>query len=165
MKNTSPHVPYPEPGAAILLASPSEDDHISLRRILDGSNWQLVDAFSCEEARALLLEREVPVVICESRLPDGNWKSFQEETLSFSRPPRLIVSSRLADDYLWGEALNLGCYDVLPTPFESEEVLRVAFLAWHSWKREAERNAATGKSPKAAGRAGWHPMQSKAAGS
>ena len=47
-----------------------------------------------------------------------------------SIPPQLIVADRLADDALWAEVLNLGGYDLLMTPFEPEEVLRVVSMAW-----------------------------------
>ncbi len=51
--------------------------------------------------------------------------------------PNLIVTSRLADEGLWAEVLNLGGYDVLAQPFDAEEVYRVVFLAWDEWKRRA----------------------------
>jgi DNA-binding response OmpR family regulator len=47
--------------------------------------------------------------------------------------PILIVTSRLADEYLWAEALNVGAYDVLAKPFEREEVIRIVSLASRSW--------------------------------
>jgi hypothetical protein len=37
--------------------------------------------------------------------------------------------------------LNLGGYDVLAQPFETQEVYRVVFLAWHARKRRAQRSA------------------------
>jgi len=40
-------------------------------------------------------------------------------------PPLLIVASRLADERLWAEVLNLGGYDVLLKPFEPAELRRV----------------------------------------
>jgi DNA-binding response OmpR family regulator len=49
------------------------------------------------------------------------------------RPPFVIVTSRLADDELWSEALNLGAYDVLAKPFEATEVTRIVSLAWLHW--------------------------------
>jgi DNA-binding response OmpR family regulator len=52
--------------------------------------------------------------------------------------PLLIVTSRLADEQLWAEALNLGAYDVLAKPFDTEEVIRVLSLAWLHWKHEHE---------------------------
>jgi len=52
------------------------------------------------------------------------------------RPPAidLIVTCRLADEYLWAEALNVGAYDVLAKPFDAAEVNRVVSLAWLHWK-------------------------------
>ena len=52
--------------------------------------------------------------------------------------PALIVTSRLADDRLWAEALNLGAYDVLAKPFNHDEVLRSVSLAWLNWHRRHE---------------------------
>ena len=43
--------------------------------------------------------------------------------------PNLVVTSRLADDRLWAEVLNLGGWDVLSTPFEAAELIRVLFAA------------------------------------
>ena len=48
------------------------------------------------------------------------------------------MTSRLADDRLWSEALNLGAYDVLAKPYDPDEVLRVLDLAWIRW---VERSA------------------------
>ena len=47
--------------------------------------------------------------------------------------PSLIVTSRLADERLWAEALNLGAYDVLAKPFDSTEAMRVVGAAWRAW--------------------------------
>ncbi len=59
--------------------------------------------------------------------------------------PVLIVASRLADDRLWAEVLNLGAFDLLlGEPFDREEVLRVTESAW----REANRTARSGAVPR-----------------
>jgi len=39
------------------------------------------------------------------------------------------VADRLADDRLWAEVLNLGAYDLLIKPFDTQEVLRTVGLA------------------------------------
>jgi DNA-binding response OmpR family regulator len=57
-----------------------------------------------------------------------------EQLASLPYPPFLIVSSRLADEYLWAEALNIGAYDVMAKPFDSREVVRIFSLAWLHWK-------------------------------
>jgi FixJ family two-component response regulator len=50
----------------------------------------------------------------------------------------MIVTSRLADDRLWAEALNLGVYDVLAKPFDRTELIRSVRLAWEHWRREVK---------------------------
>ena len=49
-------------------------------------------------------------------------------------PPLLIVTSRLADERLWAEALNLGAWDVLAKPFDADEVIRIVSIAWQHWQ-------------------------------
>jgi DNA-binding response OmpR family regulator len=73
------------------------------------------------------------VVVCERDLPDGSWKHLLDKVETLARPPRLIVASRLADERLWAEVLNLGGYDVLATPFDADEVYRVVSYAVDSW--------------------------------
>jgi FixJ family two-component response regulator len=52
--------------------------------------------------------------------------------------PSFIVTSRLADDRLWAEALNLGAYDVLAKPFERLELVRSVSSAWLHWYHKYE---------------------------
>ena len=58
-------------------------------------------------------------------------------------PPILIVSSRLADECMWAEALNFGAYDVLAKPFDTEEVIRVLSLGWLHRKRNVTPDFST----------------------
>jgi hypothetical protein len=53
-------------------------------------------------------------------------------------PPELIVADRLADSALWAEVMNLGSYDLLITPFEAAEVLRVVSMACEFRRRQTE---------------------------
>jgi DNA-binding response OmpR family regulator len=75
------------------------------------------------------------VVICGCALPDGDWRGMLDEVAAMPKPPSLIVSSRLADERLWAEVLNLGGYDVLLTPFDENEVFWVAYFAWRSSRK------------------------------
>ncbi len=52
----------------------------------------------------------------------------------FPDPPLLIVTSRLADERLWAEALNLGAWDVLAKPFDADEVIRIVTIACQHWQ-------------------------------
>ena len=123
----------------VLLISPHDEDHRHLREILRHSNWQQYGACTHAEALALLRETPIPVVICESELPDGSWRDVLSHFGRMSCPPSLVVTSRLADDVLWSEVLNLGGYNVLAKPLEMKEVFHVVSLAWLLWKRQWEQ--------------------------
>jgi len=72
-------------------------------------------------------------------LADGTWQKVLSEFGDLPSPPMFIVTSRLADERLWSEALNLGAYDVLAKPLHTKEVLHGVGLAGHLWKRQWER--------------------------
>jgi CheY-like chemotaxis protein len=127
-------IPLPEGSAIALAVSPLPTDRIRLREILCPGNWKLHEASDCHEALMLLRDQSVPVLLCERNHADGDWEDLLKATARLPAPPNLIVFSRLADESLWAEVLNLGGFDVLVTPFEPEEVLRVTFAAWSRWE-------------------------------
>ena len=128
---------------SLLMASSLADDRIALRSVCSHTRWQLYEAPTCREALELVRRHSIPVVICSSELPDGDWKTLYAALAELPQRPRLIVCSRQADHHLWAEVLSLGAYDMLVTPFQSSEVFRVIPLAWHSSKHERERMAAS----------------------
>ena len=142
--------PSPEQTAGVLAVSSSPADRGRLREILSQANWKLHEASDCSEALAMLRDQNVPVLLCERDHADGNWEDLLTATARLSAPPKLIVFSRLADDSLWAMVLNLGGFDVLITPFEPEEVLRVTFSAWSRW--EYDFAASTAQEAQAADR-------------
>lgn len=73
------------------------------------------------------------VIVCERELPDGDWRDVLEVASSLLSPPPVIVTSRLADEHLWVEVLNLGGHDVLAKPLDKQEVSRSLNLAWDRW--------------------------------
>lgn len=79
----------------------------------------------------------VCVVVCERDLGDGDWKDVLEVTASLPNPPPVIVTSRLADEHLWAEVINLGGFDVLAKPLDKHEVSRVLNFAWEHWAAQA----------------------------
>jgi len=105
----------------ILAISPYVEDYTALCRILEGSEWPTLACQTCGQARQFL--KQASIVLCEQKLPDGDWKQVLKELQNMLDPPLLIVTSRLADSTLWAEVLNLGGYDVLAKPFREKEVL------------------------------------------
>ena len=140
---------------SVLAALASPEECASLRRILCGGDWALRFAPAFRDVEAELRAASFDVVICAGYFGDGHcWKDVLDEIQRMPIPPQLIVADRLAHDGLWAEVLNLGCYDLLMTPFNAAEVLRVMPLAWDFWKRELGRVAARPKPSKLA-EPGW----------
>jgi DNA-binding response OmpR family regulator len=129
-------IPVECEGVKVLLVSPLDDDHRFLTQILRHSKWKYYVVRSRAEALTFLRDNAVPVLICEADLIDGTWRDLLDETARMEHAPLLIVTSRLADDALWAEVLNLGGYNVLAQPFDSREVFRVVGNAWLHWKNQ-----------------------------
>jgi DNA-binding response OmpR family regulator len=133
--------PHPGKVVTVLLVSAAEADHRSLGHLFHHTNWTLLESWNCTEALQLLRSRDIPVVICDCRLPDGAWADILQTVRGLPRPPLLIVSSRLADDCLWAEVMNAGAWDILEKPFNQAELVRVVSLAWLAWKGQFQRAA------------------------
>ena len=134
-------------GGNVLSVSPNEEDHRSLASIfnlgallpLSKTRWQLSRAKTLACAISALEQVEHAVVLCESVLGIHGWKDLLKGTEAMLNPPCLIVTSQIADERLWAEALNLGAYDVLAKPFSPNEVIRAVELAGLRWQRQGRR--------------------------
>jgi DNA-binding response OmpR family regulator len=126
----------------VLLISPFEEDHEFLRALFAQAGCALRSATSIA-LPSRLMQDPPAVVITEADLPLGTWKDVLEVIAFLPSPPILIVASRLADQYLWAEALNLGTYDVLAKPFDRVEVIRVVRAACLHRERRALRKKAS----------------------
>jgi response regulator RpfG family c-di-GMP phosphodiesterase len=117
----------------VLSVSPVDEDHSSLQAIIGHTKWLLLKARDLVSTLVLLQQHEVAVVLCERDLLPGTWIDVLKHVNALPNTPSLIVTSRLADDRLWGEALNLGAWDVLAKPFDRTEVIRSVHSAWRRW--------------------------------
>jgi DNA-binding NtrC family response regulator len=124
------------PKRLALLVSPNEEDHWALIHILRPAGWAVDTVRTCAEAVQSLAVEAASVVVVERCLPDGNWKTLLNQLMRMEFPPKLIVTSRLADERLWAEVLNLGGFDVLAQPFCATEALRCISSACRHWQEE-----------------------------
>jgi DNA-binding NtrC family response regulator len=134
--------PATEGAISILLIGPLDSRRCALRNILTPPQWEIREATTFSEAVGILDNRGIAVTICDTEIEDGNWQVLLADLQSRANPPNLIVSSRLADERLWAEVLNLGGYDVLVQPFDRGEVLRVARMAWMAWRHKCQSRTA-----------------------
>lgn len=131
----------------VLIVDPVDDDR-DRDSIFGQLPWQTDRVGNSLEAMIHVHCRLPRVIVCERDLPDGSWKDIVEVAASLPGRPPVIVTSRLADDYLWAEVLNLGGYDVLRKPLDRGEVHRSVGLAWQHWANQwvATRSAKPAKS-------------------
>ena len=137
-------VPFGSENAVSVLAiGHSEKYQTSLLDIFNHSKWNLQFAQSLREARPLISQNQISVILCQHKLTDGKWVDVLDEIHQAGDRPRLIVASENADESLWAEVLNLGGYDVLEMPFQPQEVTRVLSLAWLHWRKQPVSQART----------------------
>jgi DNA-binding response OmpR family regulator len=128
---------------ALLSISPVEEDHLALETIFGHSRTVVFKAQDINSALMLLQKHDIAVVLCERDLLPGTWIDVLKHIKALPIPPSLIVTSRLADEQLWAEALNLGAWDVLVShPFVREEVIRCVESGWRHWESQIQTRAA-----------------------
>jgi DNA-binding response OmpR family regulator len=113
----------------------------ALRDILTAAQWDICEAATLKQALGMLEDRNVGVAICDAEIGEGVWQAVLSNLHDKATPASLIVTSRLADEHLWAEVLNVGGYDVLVQPFDRGEVLRVALMGWMAWRLKSQRPA------------------------
>lgn len=129
----------------ILVVSPCPEDCACLHGIFESQRWKLQDARTYREAMAVLCWERMPVVICESRLPDGNWKDILSQIAPLADAPRIIVTSLHEETDLRSEVLKMGGYGVLSKPFERNETLRLVDGARQDWQKERNQSYQMGR--------------------
>ena len=116
---------------SVMLVSHIEEDQRFVDQISCQNRWTLFRAGTVRAAFSLVRDNHIPIVISDRDVPGGGWKKMLSALQRLARPPLLVVASRLADEHLWAEALNLGAHDVLATPFSATELVWVLGNAWH----------------------------------
>ena len=124
-------MPQPFSGAVRVLAVyASAEDRDSLCELFQDFRWlsQFVASSSCLEHA--FHDFRPDVVMTDCVLPRGEcWKDVLRLAQERAGGVPVIVSSRLADESLWAEVLNLGGYDLLVKPFVAAEVENVVGMA------------------------------------
>jgi DNA-binding NtrC family response regulator len=123
----------------ILLVRPCERDRATLQNILENSRWNLVEVDDSRAAQAFLARNRVHMIFYNCDEAGSDLRDFSHQITEFSPAPLLIAASRLADESLWAETLNLGGFDLLASPVDCDEARRVILSAWQSWERERQQ--------------------------
>ena len=113
-----------------LLIGEYQVDRLLLHELFERLGWRIFEARDREHALQCLKRAPIQVVLGEDGgVPNWSWRSMLADLRGYQPTPLLVVASRLADDFLWAEALNEGAYDVLAQPLDRDEVQRVVSSA------------------------------------
>lgn len=118
----------------ILIVSSEPRNLTSLRDILDREGWNTICASAVGECEEVLANQNVDLVFCDRGLADGTYHDILAMTRLKRPRVRLVVTSRLADWEEYLEALDQGAFDLIASPSQPAEILRVI----HQAQREDE---------------------------
>lgn len=118
----------------LVVASESRDRH-AMRDILNQEGWHAMCASTAGECEELLTNRNIHLVFCERDLTDGTYRDVLAITRSLSRNVRLVVTSRLADWNEFLQALDDGAFDLIASPSQRADIVRVI----HQAQREDQK--------------------------
>lgn len=111
----------------ILVVSSDLKNRHALLDILNRSGWNAICASTVGECQETLSGGNFGLVFCERRLADGTYREVLSMTRSLSQGPhvRLVVTSRLADWDEYLEALHDGAFDLIASPSQTADIVRV----------------------------------------
>lgn len=131
--------PNSEFSLCALLVGEHEKGRLLLREVFRDAGWLLLEARDRSEALECIDQHPVHVVIASCETGEWSWKQVLDNLRRRDPQPQLIVTCRTADEQLWSEVLNCGGYDVLPHPFQREEIERVVASARRHYDRLPHR--------------------------
>ena len=129
MKKTS------EFSVCALLVGEHEHGRLLLQEVFRNEGWLLLEAHDRQKALEYIDQHSVQVVIASCEPGEWGWANVLDDLRGRRHPPQLIVTCRTADEQLWSEVLNCGGYDVLPHPFQRDEIERVVASARRHFDR------------------------------
>lgn len=111
--------------AHILVVSCDVDHRRALENILSSHGWGTVSAADITECRHALVKNRVWLIFCEHELRDGKYDDVLTIVDTLNKNVPVVVTSRLADWDEYLKALDRGAFDLIASPCEPAEVLRL----------------------------------------
>jgi DNA-binding NtrC family response regulator len=128
------HRPQP---IQILVISSEWESRRALADILHRECWNSICASAVNECQEVLARRNVTLVFCDRRLPDGTYRDVLRIIRSLDTEVPLVVTSRLADWNEYFEVLQHGAFDLIASPCRPTDAIWVTLRAQHEGKQGA----------------------------
>ena len=129
--------PGPLSPRVAIVALVGDQERNVLTSVSTREEWDLHLVESSEIAWAISNQLAAPVILCDRDWPSAEWRALVQNLASSPHHPCVILTSTVADDYLWEELIRQGGYDVLAKPLRADDVVRLIKLALSYWKSVA----------------------------
>jgi DNA-binding NtrC family response regulator len=107
----------------ILVVSSDLENRRALNDILRKEGYDTVCASRVSDCLQPLQAQNISVIFCDRRLSDGTYRDIISASHAAGHPPRVVVTSRLADWDEYLDALHNGAFDLIASPCQPTEVL------------------------------------------
>lgn len=115
----------------VLIALADPLSRTALTNILPLHDAEPVFASSLREACAVLASGSVALVVCEDSLIDGSYRDLLPVARAARGDVPVVVTSRTDDPEAYLEAMKLGAFDFVASPFNRTELDRIVHNALH----------------------------------
>jgi len=130
------------PRTAVIALIVSEQD----REVLTGiSRQEAIDLYFPKtrvEAWDDMSRLSSPVILYDRDWPNAEWRTTVHSFATSPQRPCVILTSRVADEYLWQELIRWGGHDLVAKPLRPEDVsrsLKLALSYWNSARAMAKK--------------------------
>ena len=127
----------------ILLVEDESNILTFVTALLEASDYQVITAKSCSEARLMYSSHIPDLIILDLGLPDGDGKMFLRELREKDLTPVIVLSAR-SDEKEKVTALDLGANDYVTKPFGSAELMARIRSVLRMYRHSAEEGKLPG---------------------
>lgn len=120
--------------ASVLAIMPREEDRSFIQGILSEMNTPIYCAVSAGAARMFLEHNRAAVLICDSDLPEEDWRELASQVLKHVPAPGFILVCPPTDRGSASDALRRGAAQVISKPFKGPDVLAALAVANRRWE-------------------------------
>ena len=109
--------------ATILIVDDERNYHLPMTTLFQHEGYETISAYSGNEAWAILMEREVDLVLSDMAMPDGDGLELLARIKSGKPEIPVILLTAFGTVELAVEAMKQGAFDYLTKPCPNEEIL------------------------------------------
>ena len=127
----------------LLIVDDEEAARYGMRRALSSYGYDITEAGSVEEARALMRQKPPDLLMLDVNLPGASGLEFLRELQSeeTEEPPLVIIITAHGSERMAVEAVKSGAYDYLSKPFELDDLRLVVKNAFENVRLRRENRS------------------------